>query len=181
MTFENIDSAERAVRGRFESCADLSVRRVALKGGSALICSISGLADKNYISEKILRPLMSASDVAQITSIGDILQTAAYEEVNGEQQVFDSLCEGSAFVALQNEKLLCAVCSADAYFGRSAAKAETDITVKGAQTAFVEDMDKNVSLLRRIIRTPDLKCERFVKGEVTHTRAALLYVNGRVP
>ena len=133
MTFENIDSAERAVRGRFESCADLSVRRVALKGGSALICSISGLADKNYISEKILRPLMSASDVAQITSIGDILQTAAYEEVNGEQQVFDSLCEGSAFVALQNEKLLCAVCSADTYFVRGGRRERRKCHHSGAQ------------------------------------------------
>ncbi|MBQ6183849.1 MAG: spore germination protein [Clostridia bacterium] len=181
MTFENIDSAERAVRGRFESCADLSVRRVALRGGCALVCSLGGLADKNYISEKILRPLMDAEDAGQISSIGDILQAAAYEETADAQKVFDSLCEGGAFVALQNEKLLCAVCSADTYFGRAAAKAETDITVKGAQTAFVEDMDKNVSLLRRIIRTPDLKCERFVKGGVTHTRVALMYVAGRVP
>ncbi len=179
--FENIDEAERAVRERFAGCADLSVRRAALEGGDLLICSVSGLADKDYISETVLRPLMNCGSVAGAASLGGLIQAAVIEEVSDPEMVFGALCTGNAFVALQNEKFICVLCSADTYFGRSAAKAETDITVKGAQTAFVEDMDKNVSLLRRIIRTPDLKCERFVKGGVTRTRVALLYVEGRVP
>ena len=181
MVFTSLEDAMQAVTDAFSGCADLAVRRIRLDGARAAVCTLGELADKNYVAEKIIRPLMSRGNYGEDADLCAILQTSSVILTDDIAKICGHICGGAAFVALETSKVTCAVCPADSYFGRSAAKAETDITVKGAQTAFVEDMDKNVKLLRRVIRSPSLKCETFVRGGVTHTRLALLYVEGRAP
>ena len=180
MHFSCIEEACSAVEAAFENCSDLNVRSFACGSAKALVITVNELADRNYVAEKIVRPMLAA-DSGKISDFSALLQTAAYEETDDIDKICASLCSGGAFAAYESGKVMCAVCPADTYFGRSAAKAETDITVKGAQAAFVESADKNISLLRRVIRTPALKCETFVKGRVTSTKIAMLYIRDRAP
>ena len=177
--FSDLDSLELAVKREFGNCFDLCVRRAELEGAKALICTVGGLADKNYVSEKILRPLMTYGDYSRFSDFGAVLQASAVTVTDDINEICASLCAGGACVAVDNGTVFCALCNAETYFGRSASKSETDITIKGAQTAFVEDMEKNIVMLRRMIRSPMLKYEQFIKGNVTRTGIAMLYIEGR--
>ncbi len=181
----DIGRLEAELTQKFTCCGDFVVRKLALPGAAGLICSIKEIADKNYISDKIIYPMMKKNDYKNFDGNFDgLLQTTAIKSVaieNDENidEICFALCTGNALVAVDSGKLFAAICPADFYFGRSANKPETDITVRGPQISFVEDIDKNVSSLRKIIRSPSLKCENFKKGSITNTRIALLFIEGR--
>jgi spore germination protein KA len=180
MDFQNLDALEAELKKRFSDCEDFISRKLALKNATGLICSIKEIADKNYIAEKVIRPLFMKGDYTGFDgNFGGILQTTAVISNTDIDEMCFTLCTGGVLVAVDNGKLFIILCPADAYFGRSADKSDTDITVKGPQTSFVEDIDKNVCSLHKIIRSPSLKCENFKQGSITNTRITLLYVEGR--
>lgn len=178
----DIDRLEGELKAKFQNCEDFIVRKITLNSAVGLVCSIKEMADKSYIAEKIIRPLILKNDFKDFTGdFESVLQVTALKEtaVTDSQSIDEiclALCGGNALAALYNGELYAAVCPADAYFGRSADKPETDITVRGPQVSFVEDMDKNISSIRKIVRSPALKNEEFKKGTVTHTKISLLYI-----
>ena len=61
---------------------------------------------------------------------------------------------------------------------RSPSPPQVENTVKGAKDAFVESMRVNTSLLRRHLRSPDLRLWQTTVGEHTLTNVTLLYMEG---
>jgi spore germination protein KA len=180
LNVQNLDEIENELNTKFAGCSDFSVRHLALTNARGVVCCIKEMADKNYIAERIIKPMFLKGDFASFDGNFDaVLQTTAIKTCENIDDICSMLCNGSAMVAVDNGNLYIAVIPADAYFGRSADKSDTDITVRGPQTGFVEDIDKNISSIRKIIRSPSLKIENFTKGSITNTRIALLYIEGR--
>ncbi|MFA6730334.1 MAG: spore germination protein [Eubacteriales bacterium] len=180
MQAKDINALEVELKTAFASCEDFVSRRLSLQNAAGLVCSIKEMADKGYIGEKIIRPLLLKGDYKDFSGGFDgVIYAGAIEGSYDIDEICFSLCTGSVVIAVDNGTLHIAVCPADAYFGRSADKPDTDITVRGPQASFVEDLDKNVSALRKVIRSPKLKSENFKKGSITNTRLTLLYVEGR--
>ncbi|MDD4125740.1 MAG: spore germination protein [Eubacteriales bacterium] len=176
----SIGQLEEELEKKFTGCADFISRKLALGNAAGLICCIREMADKNYIADKIIRPLFAKGDFKDFNGNFDgVLQTTAITRGDNIDDICCALCTGGALVAVDNGCLHAVICPADSYFGRSAGKSDTDITVRGPQTSFVDDIDKNVSSLRKIIRSPSLKIESFKKGNITNTRIALLFIEGR--
>ena len=61
---------------------------------------------------------------------------------------------------------------------RSPSPPQVENTVKGAKDAFVESMRVNTSLLRRHLRSPDLRLWQTTVGQHTLTNVTLLYMEG---
>lgn len=180
LDIKNIDEFENQLNSKFAGCEDFIARRLVFQNAKGLVCCVKEMADKNYIAERIIKPMFLKGDYSGFDGNFDgLLQTTSVKSGDGIDEICFLLCTGSALVALDNGKLYYAVCPADAYFGRSADKADTDITVRGPQTGFVEDIDKNICFLRKIVRSPSLKIENFKKGNITNTRIALAYIEGR--
>ena len=61
---------------------------------------------------------------------------------------------------------------------RAPSPPQVENTVKGAKDAFVESMRVNTSLLRRHLRTPDLRLWQTTVGQRTLTNVTILYLEG---
>lgn len=147
----------------FADCDDL----VTVSAGSAEVCYIKSVCDTVYIARQIVCPLSS----------GVInLPVAAIKELTEVQDMSDAMVRGSAII-FRGKRIFCVPAVREA--SRSVGAAESDITVKGPKAAFTEDVDTNLSLLRRYIRTDRLKTVAFDIGEETKTRVLLCYVEGR--
>lgn len=176
--YTGIIELENAISSRFASCSDFVIRRFYVEKNYCFVCSLRELASREYVAERIIKPLTELKE-NDFDGFENVLTASVIAECSDIDEICGALCGGSAFVSLESDRLYTALCSADTYFGRSSGKSETDITTKGPQAGFVEDVEKNICLLRRIIRSPDLKCETFTRGSVTHTRIALMYIEGR--
>ena len=63
-------------------------------------------------------------------------------------------------------------------FVRSIAEPSTDIAVKGPREGFIEDIKINTSLVRRRLKTPELKIEFMNVGRRSNTFVAVCYLDG---
>ena len=67
------------------------------------------------------------------------------------------------------------------YDKRSVSEPSGEDNVMGAKDGFIEVVRVNMSLLRRRMKTPQLKLELFVKGSKSQTDLCLCYMADRVP
>lgn len=61
---------------------------------------------------------------------------------------------------------------------RKTEESSSEVSVKGPRDGFVEDLQVNIALVRKRIRSNSLCCEQFVIGSRSKTEVALLYVSG---
>ncbi|MBH5316734.1 spore germination protein [Paenibacillus sp. GSMTC-2017] len=147
---------------------------------------IDGLVNADFINNSVLEPLMSLklsphrgekgdqlieSFRACVVSVGGVRSVATLEEAL--QFMTDGFClilaEGST-VALM----------ADVNGGNQRAVniPQTQTVIRGPQQGLVEDVHTNISLVRRIIRSPDLHVQMHKIGTQTHSNVAVMYLNG---
>lgn len=65
------------------------------------------------------------------------------------------------------------------YPARDTAEPENDKVMRGARDGFVETLIFNTALIRRRIRTPDLRVEYHAVGEKSKTDIAIIYLDGK--
>lgn len=63
-------------------------------------------------------------------------------------------------------------------FTRAIAEPSTDVVVKGPREGFIEDVKTNTSLIRRRLKTPELRIEFINVGKRSTTAVALCYLDG---
>ncbi|MGM1044546.1 MAG: spore germination protein [Bacillota bacterium] len=56
-------------------------------------------------------------------------------------------------------------------------ESNTEVAIKGARDGFTEDLNTNIALIRKRLRTASLHNEQFIIGERSQTRVSLLYIS----
>ncbi|MGR3765655.1 spore germination protein [Rossellomorea sp. NS-SX7] len=138
---------------------------------------ITTLIDGKILQEDVLPSLLSKDfndfeDLKTLVPIVDI--QISTDESMIEQKLFngysmltmDASNRKFAFIATKNE------------MGRKVSQPEVEFSVVGPKEAFVESLSDNLNLLRKRIPIKELTVEEFNVGSITHTRVALLYLDG---
>lgn len=73
----------------------------------------------------------------------------------------------------------CLVIDTREYHVRSVSEPDSDRSLRGAREGFVETLIVNTSMIRRHIRTPDLRVEHFTVGNTSKTDVAMMSIKGR--
>ena len=148
----------------FADAADFVARRIETPHGIACAYFIDGLVSGADISEYVLQPLVHGEPVWNaVEVVVTDLDAAARLLVNGFCVVL-----GDAVMAYEvktGEK-------------RQPGAPEVENTVKGAKDAFTETVRTNTSLLRRHLRTPDLRLFETQVGHRSLTNVSVLWIDG---
>ncbi len=165
----------------FEKCDDFCCRTGLSKGGRFAVIFIRGITSRDFIAECILRPILKA-DLSQLTGdFNSLLECPSVTQPKNMENAIEMVAKGETLIIAENQKGECFTTLANAQLapGRSIDEPDSDVTVRGPKTGFVENSEKNTSLLRQYIRTPDLKIQRFTVGSVSSTTLLMCYVEGR--
>lgn len=94
-------------------------------------------------------------------------------------QVVQHILKGNAVILFDqwNQALSFQVLSVES---RQVSEPISEAVVKGPHDSFIEDLHKNLGLLRARLKTPRLKIESFHAGQVTKTDVAFGYLEGAV-
>ena len=171
---------DEAIRALFEGASDFEARQLRSGPEKLYAYFIDGLVTSSFVADYIFKPVVKdlpedipkAYDAAMNGSIYNAvarpvkdLQDAAMKIVNGFCVV---LFPGVGAIAFE------------ARTGVSRAPQSPDVenTVKGPKDAFVETIRINTSLIRRHLRTPDLRLYGTVVGKRTLTNVAVAWIEG---
>lgn len=109
----------------------------------------------------------------------EVISVATVKKTLDNKQIQEDLCAGAVIVQVKGEKNILSI-MAPGYTKRSITEPPTSNVVRGPREGFIEDLDTNLSLLRRRLKTPSLAVKRLKMGERTGTNIALVYLNGVV-
>ncbi|SEN94144.1 GerA spore germination protein [Mesobacillus persicus] len=62
---------------------------------------------------------------------------------------------------------------------RSPQESNTEVSIKGPKDSFTEEMNVNISLIRKRMKSAELYCESFTVGSLSKTEVSLLYLNDK--
>lgn len=101
--------------------------------------------------------------------------TADIKQAKNIDEAVLEVMSGNTLVLIENtDKIL--VISSKGFPKRGVDKPETEIAVQGPQEAFAESIRTNTVLIRRRIRSTDLKCIQKKIGKISQTDVAVMYM-----
>ena len=172
----------------FTGCGDYETREVMpglLPGfGRVTLCWLDGLVDGTAVSEDVLRPLtdlgrtISAHSPEQLMEI--LERGAAYSYTVRRRDTLDGVVSDlvNGFCVLLFATGAALSFETRTRLSRSVGEPSIEKAIKGGKDAFVELLRTNTSLVRRKLRTPELKVTQTVVGRLSGTGVALLYIEG---
>ncbi len=161
-------------------CEDLICREGGCFGARYALIFIKGITARDFISERLLRPLMLADIKSFDGNFGALLESPSLVAPKDPDSAASSLVKGDVLIIAESENgFFATLANAQYTHGRSVQEPSSDVTVRGPKAGFVEDAEMNMALLRKYIRIPELKFRRFTVGGVSETKVIMAYVSGR--
>lgn len=168
------------IRGVFEGAGDFETR--ILRSGAQTLYAyfIDGLVTGSDIAEYIFCPIVRTlpEDVhlAYETALRGGVYNAVAHPCRDLEDVAMKLVNGFCVVLFPGVGAI--AFEARTGIGRSPNPPEVENTVKGPKDAFVETIRINTSLLRRHLRTPDLRITGMTVGKRSLTNVAVIWIQG---
>ena len=177
----NGELSDANISAVFAGAGDFVRREIRCGSWTLYVYSIDGLVSGGDISDYVLKPISENLRGDTLTALHD---KALYGTVYNA--VADS-CSDLDTVALKLVNGFCVVLfpgvGAVAYEvktgeKRSLSAPEVENTVKGPKDAFVETVRTNTSLVRRHLRSPDLRICELQIGRRSLTNVSVVYLDG---
>ncbi|EIJ79733.1 spore germination protein [Bacillus methanolicus] len=149
------------------------IERQNAKGQKATIAYIKTLIDQERLNETVIEPLMRGYNdtVIECIAASKILQISTLEEAQkqlmfGSILIKDSLHNQWWAVLLGNP------------LSRAIETSEQETILYGAKDSFSEQLEQNITLIRRRLPITELKAEKFTVGSLSETMVVLMYIEG---
>lgn len=148
---------------------------------SALLVAVPEIVDKKILNEFVLGPLMKTDLPEGEDGIRylqeSVLSVTEVKETETLNQAINQIMQGDAALFIEGECKALLV-SAGEWKSRAIEQPLTETVIRGPRDSFVEDVQTNLSLLRRRIHHPKLRLEGMSVGKVSQTKIILVYIEG---
>lgn len=160
---------------------DVICREISFAGKDACMYLIDGFC-KDELMQKLLQFFMDMTPDKMPADMEELSGSfTPYVEVEVEEKidaVVRSLLSG-VFVLLVDGFGSALLIDSRTYPARSVEEPEKDKVLRGSRDGFVETIVFNTALIRRRIRSTDLRMEMMSAGKSSRTDIVLCYMNGR--
>ncbi|MBQ7781803.1 MAG: spore germination protein [Lachnospiraceae bacterium] len=161
---------------------DLVYRVIHIGGREACIYFIDGFC-KDELMQKILQALMAITKEDMPADAHEMSKRSMpYVEVDLKsdwEDIINFLLSG-VFVILIDGYTQAILIDSRTYPARSVTEPDKDKVLRGSKDGFVETIVFNTALIRRRIRSTDLRMEMMSAGKTSRTDIAICYMDSRV-
>ena len=168
------------IRKQFEGASDFETRTLSLGEETIYAYFMDGLVSGGFISEYIFKPisenLPGQLGAAYQAALRGAIYNAVAKECKSTEDAVSKLVNGFCVVLFPGVGAL--AFETRTGVSRGPAAPEVENTVKGPKDAFVETIRINTSLVRRHLRSPDLKICGMVVGKRSLTNVAVVWIEG---
>jgi len=189
----NLEANLKQIKAILNKCSDVVYREFIFAQNEQIRLALiytDGLADKGQISDQIMKAL--ALEVPMVVPGQEITKARALEfikqrglclqqvkETDRLQDIIHAILSGDT-VLLVDGHATAIINGARGWEARAITEPVAEPTVRGSRESFVETLRVNTSLIRRRIKSPNLKIEVLKLGKVTDTDVAIAYIEGIV-
>ncbi len=162
--------------------ADLVLRRYTIGAVPACVVYMDGMAGRAAVNDFLLRQTMAPilegvmpgkrmdALISHSISIGDVEKSVSLDEA------VSAVLDGRSVLFVDGETA-CVLLETRGFEKRGVQEPAAETVVLGPNEGFTETMRTNITLIRRIVRAPDLVSEMLGIGTDMKTSCAILYVD----
>lgn len=182
------DTADR-LRKDLSGNADVVMREFFVGSNEnidAILIYLIGNIDKKMLNDSIIKPVMSCKGLENTTLAGEklkehlvkkCLQTGSVNFERDYEIAVQSLFEGQVVLLIKGiEGFLTFVI--DRGLERQISEPETEKRIRGTKEGFVENIWRNIGMIREFVKDPSLRIELIKVGKRTKTDVAIAYIKG---
>ncbi|MBE7067970.1 MAG: spore germination protein [Clostridiales bacterium] len=139
-----------------------------------------GMVNKELLGTLVARPLSATELKNAQTKEREVLVNTRFPElktVENPQDMLKEILDGNALLLVDGFTTGFIV-GAKLLPVRAIMEPPTDIAVKGPREGFIEDIKTNMTLIRKRLKTPDLRFETLRVGKRSDTAVAICYLEG---
>lgn len=168
------------IKTRFSNNEDIVFKEILISNKDTVCIYQKGIVDVNYIGQFILKPLVNQNELPNEKIIDfidkKILSFPDSELESDNNKIIEEILKGKAVVIVDGEEkaLLLAVSK---FNNRTISEPPTSTVLAGPRKGFVESLQVNVSCIKEIIASPDLKIKYLKVGQYTNTDIAIVYIS----
>lgn len=171
---------DEAIRALFGQSQDFETRTLRQGGGTLYAYYLDGLTSGSDIAEFIFRPIAEGlpedPEEAYRAALAGRVYNATAKPCGNLTDVARRIVNGYCVVLFPGAGAIAFEVKTGAR--RNPGPPEVENTVKGPKDAFVETIRVNTSLVRRHLRTPDLRIQGVTVGRRSLTNVAVVWVAG---
>ncbi len=185
---DRLEDNEAALRELFDRCADFYIHPVYFQQSEpGLVAYMQGLVDTQSLDFDLLEPLLEqirqpdgASPVIKAihNASFSVVHTKTITELS---EAVRDITSGSIVLMMQSSNKALAIKLQNKNLNRAVEEPVTEAVIRGPHSGFIENLNVNIALLRVRLKTPRLKVETFILGDVSHTVVAVAYMEGIAP
>ena len=180
---QSLTENTRFFQQKFQNAMDFMLRALDLGGVPAALLGLDGLVNKQVSTLSSLDPLLAApppekpGEAALAYIEGQVLATMEQKRVGDTAQALTLLMSGFTLLLVEG-------CREGLAFGvqgfatRGPEEPQNEVMQRGAKDGFTESFLTNIAMIRRRLKTTDLKFEKVEVGAQSHTPLALCYLQG---
>jgi len=162
------------LRQTFSGVHDAVAQYVESDSVSIPIFYIRSLIDADQLQSKVIFPITFGPKNHK----DHVIESDEMKQIGTLEEAVELALRGFAIVFLKNAQVLGA--NVASTLSRSIESTEQEAIVYGPKDSLSEQLEQNLTLIRRRLLTPDLKSRIFKVGNISNTRVAVLHIAGIV-
>ena len=168
------------IKKQFEGASDFETRTLRIGENQLYAYFIDGLVTSSFIADYIFKPIFrdlpEGVSAAYEAALGGAVYNAVARPCKDMTDAVSKIVNGFCVILFPGVGAI--AFEARTGVSRGPAAPEVENTVKGPKDAFVETIRINTSLVRRHLRTPDLRIFGTVVGRRSLTNVAVIWIEG---
>ncbi|WP_425806194.1 spore germination protein [Desulfitobacterium sp. Sab5] len=168
---------------------DILVREFTITADTemkAAVIFIIGMIERELINEQVIGALMLNDRINSLKNNLDCFETLkkygipntiVKEEVNVNTILYELMNGNTILLLDQVDKVL--ILGSIGWKDRPISPPESENVIRGPKDGFTENIYNNTALIRRRIKSPDLRMEPFQLGTTTKTQVLIVYLEGK--
>lgn len=181
---KNIQKNCNYIKNRLPSEDILHFTFNTLDGVACAIFYADGMVNKELLGELVARPIsalkLKNEGGMYETTFENIQKNALFpesKEVKTFDEVIREVLDGNSALFIDGVSSVLII-GAKLLPVRAVMEPPTDIAVKGPREGFIEDIKTNMSLIRKRLKTPDLRFETLRVGKQSDTMVSICWLEG---
>ena len=144
---------------------------------NAVAIYVDSITDREMLGLEVISPLKNSVLRGGIKTFAKKINSANVKTVSTINDCVEEVLNGSTIVMFENTVGAMAV-DLKKFDVRAIAEPPTELAIRGPRNGFNECIKTNLSLVRRYLKTKNLKVEMITCGKFTSTAIAILSIDG---
>jgi spore germination protein KA len=182
---KSLDTNIETIKKIFNNDDTLIIRSFQSQHGDSPKCCIlfiNGMVNDEIINENIILPIVTSLTPPTKSSFIEYLQNQVIVSNNVEKtdnidKLIEAVISGDTILFAENS-LEGIIIDTKGWPSRAIEEPLVERVLRGPREGFTESIMENLALIRRKLRTTDLKFEFTTLGERTNTKACICYIEG---